>query len=822
MSRRPKKHSQAAAVAEPAAAGRISRDQLVELSVGVALVAATLLVFCPCFDHPFVNFDDEDYVTQNRHVEAGLTADSIRWAFTTFDCGNWHPLTWLSLQLDRELYGGLKAGGFHLTNVLLHAASTLLLFLVLNRLTSRVGRSAVVAALFALHPLHVEPVAWVAERKGVLSTLFWMLTLAAYLYYVRRPGVRRYLLVALALALGLMAKPMLVTLPFVLLLLDVWPLGRLRLSANYRSVIMEKLPLFALVLAWCVVAFLTQNRIKALPSLEAYPLDVRAWNALLAYVGYLGKTLWPTHLAVFYPHPGAAVSVAHALAAGLLLVVVTALVLGPGRRRLYLAVGWLWYLGTMLPMIGLVQIGHHGMADRYTYVPLIGLFLLLTWGAADLATALRLPRFLLIATATVVLCACAVLTWNQVGTWKSNVTLWEHALAVTEKNTTAHTNLGTHYHAQGRLDLAAKEFEAAVAIEPNLPQFRHNLANLLRDLGRREEAVAECRKAIELDPKQTMLHFNLGTMLLDLGRREEALAEFRETIQLDPTHPVPHYNLANLLRDFGRREEALAEFRKAIELDPDYAQPHVGLGNVLADLGRREEAIAEHRRAVALNPKNPVPRNNLATALQADGRLEEALAEYRIVLELGYTPAAPRLRACERLRALLPRLPGLIAGRDKPADDAERLAFADLCGQPFVGRYALAARLYADGSGADPVLAATAAAQAGCGQGQDAAGLDEGEKTKLRRQALSWLQAELTLWKEQARSASPEARAAVSQALRTWQRNAGLDGVRDPDALAKLPEAERDEWRKLWQDVENVLKVCSESPPRPLRVRGPG
>jgi Tfp pilus assembly protein PilF len=545
--------------------------------------------------------------------------------------------------------------------------------------------------------------------------------------------------------------------------------------------LLEKLPLFALVLAWSALAFVAQGHIKALPSLQAYPFEVRVWHALESYAVYLGKTLWPLHLAVYYPHPGAAVSVGWALAAGLLLAVLTALVLGPGRRRPYLAVGWLWYLGTLVPMIGLVQIGRQGMADRYTYVPLIGLFLMLTWGAADLATAWRLPRFYLAAVAGVVLAACAALAWSQLGTWKGDGELWEHALAVTEQNGMAHNGLGMHYFRQGRIDRAEKEFEKAVAADPEMPLFHHNLATLLREQGRGEQAAAECRKAVALNPQD----------------------------------PVPHLTLGNLLRDQGLGEEAVTEFHEVVRLDPDNGLAHGSLAIVLADLGRRDEALEEFRRASALDPQNGPAHLNLGMALQAQGRLEEAAAEYRRAAELRQPSALPQLRACERLRALRPRLDGLLARPDAPRDNAERLAFAELCGQPFEGRYALAARLYADAIRADPRLAndlgagnrfdaAAAAARAGCGQGQDAAGLDDPEKARLRRQALDWLRADLSLLTEEAHSDTPQARAAVGQRLRAWQRHAGLAGVRDPAGLARLPEAEGRAWQELWRDVEAV------------------
>jgi tetratricopeptide (TPR) repeat protein len=595
----------------------------------------------------------------------------------------------------------------------------------------------------------------------------------------------------LTFALGLLAKPMLVTLPFVLLLLDYWPLGRMngRFILHPSSFILrEKLPLFALALASCVVTFLAQRHGLAVAPLEAFPLAARLGNALLAYASYLGKTLWPMHLAVHYPHPGPAVSVAGAAAAGLLLAVLTALVLGPGRRRPYLAVGWLWFLGTLVPVIGLVQVGSQALADRYTYIPLIGLFLALTWGAADLAAAWRLPRPYLIATAALVLSACGALTWVQVGYWKSSLHLWERAAAVSETDGLAHLNLGDCYRARGMFADAGRAYARAAEFGPGRPEPHAKLATVLADLGRPEQAAAEYRRAIDLDPKAAWLHFNRGSLLVQLGRPEEAIAEFRAAGELDSASAWPHNNLGNLLRDQGRPEEALAEYRRAIDLDPDDALLHSNLGGLLQEVGRLEEALAEYRRA----------------------------------LELGDEQAWPRLRACEQLAALRARLPDLVVGRDRPADNAERLAFADLCRRPGERRYALAARLYADAFRADPRLAddlraahrfhaAGAAAAAGCGQGQDASGLDEPEKARLRRQALDWLRADLADWAKQARD--ERSRAAIQQALRNWERSADLAGVRDPATLAKLSAAEAQTWRQLWQEAATVLSRASDAVP---------
>jgi tetratricopeptide (TPR) repeat protein len=780
----------------------IRRGLRVELPVSLAIAAVTLLVYIPSFHFPFIVFDDAEYVSQNAHVQAGLSAEGVRWAFTTFDCGNWHPLTWLSLQLDCETYG-LNAGGFHATNVLLHTASTALLFLVLARLSASVWPSATVAALFALHPLHVESVVWVAERKDVLSTLFWMLTLAAYAYYVRRPGVGRYLLIVLALGLGLLAKPMLVTLPFVLLLLDFWPTRRLRIGlphqmkeeslagtpsppASFRWLLLEKVPLFVLVFASCVVTFQAQLHGQAVVPVGEFPIAARVGNALLSYVGYLGKTLWPVHLAVYYPVDRHAAPGVAALAAGLFLAVLTALTLGPGRRWPYLAVGWLWFLGTLVPVIGLVQVGGQAMADRYTYVPLVGLFLFLVWGVTDAARAWGLPHHYLTAMAVAALSACAVLTWVQEQHWDADQNLWEHAVNVTEKNYMAHINLGTCYWEQGRHTAARAEFEKAVAIDPEAP----------------------------------IAHFNLGSMLIKLGQLEEALAEFRTAMDLDPEVTVPPNTLGTLLQNLGRLEEAEIEYRRAIDLDPKDAFAYHYMGTALADLGRSKEARAALGQALALAPEDARLHADLGRALGEAGNLEESLAEYRTALQMGDEQARDLLQVTERLCALRMRLPRLIAGQDHAANNTERIAFAELCRQPSERRYALAASLLAEAFRTEPQLAndmraghrfkaASAAAAAGSGQGKDGAHLDETERARLRNEALNWLRAELAAYTRYAQGGTAEARAAVQRALRSWKRSALLAGVRDQAALANLPVLEQEAWKGLWQDVEVLLRKAS-------------
>jgi tetratricopeptide (TPR) repeat protein len=580
------------------------------------------------------------------------------------------------------------------------------------------------------------------------------------------------------------------------------------------------LPLLALALGCSIVTLRAQIHGEAAASLEAIPLDARIWNALLAYVGYMGKMLWPTDLAVFYPHPGQTVSVVQAIGAGVLLLLVTILVIGPGRRWPYLTVGWFWYLGTLVPVIGLVQVGSQAMADRYTYIPLIGLFLLLTWGVADLALAWRLSRSYLVAAAALLLSACAALTWHQVSYWQSDGDLWEHALSVTSRNAIAHNKLGMHYHRQGKLPRAEKELEKAVTVDPTLLVYRYNHAAVLQELGRLHEALAEYQRANTLNPDVAWAHTNMGNLLRTLGRLNEALAEYARSIALNPDESIPHYNLGVVQVELGRLGDAVDEYRRAVALDAASAPSHLGLAAALADLGHCEEAATEYRRAIDLNPRDAFAHARFGQFLQAEGRLEEALSEYRRAVELSDKQALALLRICERLSTLQARLPAVIAGRDHPASNEERLAFAELCRQRTERRYLLAARLYKEAFTADSRLgedlatayrfhAASAAAAAGCGQGQDAAQLEETEKLTLRNRALNWLQSDLDLWTNQAQSRAPQTRAAVRHALHSWLRDPGLSGIRDPVALAKLPTEECEAWQRLWRQVDILVAKVS-------------
>jgi tetratricopeptide (TPR) repeat protein len=576
------------------------------------LAVATLAVYSQLRTHQFVNFDDNLYVTDNPVVQEGLTLKGLSWAFTTTRTGNWHPLTWLSHMLDCQLFG-LNPAGPHLTNLAFHLANSLLLFLWLAYLTSSLGCSFMVAALFALHPMHVESVAWVAERKDVLSTCFWLLTMWAYVWQVQRPGWGRYLLILICFTLGLMAKPMLVTLPFVLLLVDYWPLGRLALpgpaaassppGVALRRLLWEKAPLFTLSALFCLITVYAQRNVGAFWSLKTLPFGARLANALAAYVSYLGQMFWPLHLAVAYPHAKDGLPLWQPLAAGLLLAGLSFLALRQARRQPYLPVGWFWYLGTLVPVIGLVQVGQQAMADRYTYVPFIGLFMALVWGTAALAARWRAPRFLLPVGAGVVLSALAVCTWVQAGYWRNSITLFGHTLQVTKENALAHTNLGIALAMRGRLDQAVAHYTEALRIKPDFAEVHYNLGVVLAAQGRLEQAKAQFIETLRLKPKIAEAHNGLGEILAAQGKIDQAKAQYTEALRLKPNLARARNNLGEVLADQGKVEEAIAQFKKAIEIQPDFPQAHLNLG--LALLARKDAAKAN----VSQKPRKIRPDN---------------------------------------------------------------------------------------------------------------------------------------------------------------------------------------------------------------------
>jgi len=615
------------------------------LLICVLLISVTLAVFWPVRNHEFLKYDDDTYVTRNRHIQSGLSWQGVRWAFTTGYASNWHPLVWLSHMLDCQLFG-VKAGAHHLTNVLFHIANTLLLFVVLERMTGRLWASAFVAAVFGLHPLHVESVAWIAERKDVLSTFFWMLTMWAYVRYAANPKPARYLLTLVLFALGLMAKPMLVTLPFVLLLLDYWPLERIR-KAQAGRLIWEKVPFFILSALSSIVTFLVQRSGGAVPGMESLSVKSRLGNAIVSYLGYIGKMIWPSRLAVLYPHPGGSLSMARVVVCGLILVLISICFIYAGRRRGYLVVGWLWYLGTLVPVIGLVQVGVQAMADRYTYIPLIGLFIIITWGACELTAKWPYRRIMLTVSAVAVLSAAIGSTSLQLRFWQNSITLFEHTLDVTSNNWLIHNNYANVLKRTGRVDEAIEHFYKALRIKPNSAEVHNNLGNALAKLGKIDEAIEHYSKALSLTPNFSEAHYNLASALAEQGRTDEAIAEYRQSLQLEPRNVDALSNLGFALAEKGSFDEAIEYYNKAIELEPDNVIAHGRLGLALAGQGKIDEAIKEFRIVLKARPDDVEMYYNVGVLLERQGKTDEAITQYRLALQIdpNETKARARLEA---------------------------------------------------------------------------------------------------------------------------------------------------------------------------------
>jgi Tfp pilus assembly protein PilF len=588
-----------------------------ELWVCLILVVTTLVAYWQVQHHGFVNYDDTQYVTNNPSVQDGLTVEGIIWAFTTGHVSNWHPLTWLSHMLDCHLYG-LSPGGHHLTNVLFHIANTVLLFFVFRFMTGALWRPAIVAALFALHPLHVESVAWVAERKDVLSTLFWLLTMFAYAWYVKRPGVSKCLVV-ITFALGLMAKPMLVTLPFVLLLIDYWPLRRFGVgvpsmgnSGKGRwNLVWEKWPLFLISAGSSIVTFLVQQRGLAVQPLELIPMGSRLANAVVSYASYIWKMVWPARLSVYYPHPLDSLTKWQILGAALLLVSISAVVLREIKRRPYLIVGWLWFLGTLVPVIGIVQVGGQAMADRYTYVPMIGLFIALTWGASDIVTVWPKTRSFLGVAVAVIISILAVRTSFQVRHWKNTTSLFGHALQVTIGNQLAHNQLGLALLKDGNTDEAIKHFSEALRITPQYVNAHVNLGNAFKDKEDFNRAAQQYRRALSFAPGHATARNNLGILMARQGRTEEAVAHFSQVLQRDPNNARTHNNMGIVLAKQGKLDDAIVHFSQVLRVDPNHVEAHYNLGIALARKGRLNEAAEHFSEAVRIRPDFTKAKNYL-------------------------------------------------------------------------------------------------------------------------------------------------------------------------------------------------------------------
>jgi tetratricopeptide (TPR) repeat protein len=614
------------------------------LGVCLFLSIIILAVYGQVGQHEFLNIDDPTYVTKNAFVKKGLTLDGLGWAFSleNKDKTYWHPLTWISHMLDVHLYG-MDAGRHLFTNVLLHIINSILLFSILRRMTHALWPSAIVASLFALHPLNIEAVAWVTERKSVLSTTFWMLTLGVYQFYAQRRTPARYLAVSAVFGLGLMAKPMLVTLPFVLLLLDYWPLERLRpdksddgdkISPILRRVL-EKLPLFLLSAGAVYVASLSLQRQGNFISLAAVPLNLRIGNALISCVKYIIKMILPLNLSVFYPYPER-LPLWQPAGALLILAGLSVLVIRHYRDRPYLLVGWLWYLGTLLPVLGLVQAGlWPAMADRFAYIPLIGLFIIVAWGGYELFSRYRNLKFGF-AAAAAILFSLMVATWMQLGHWRNSIAIFHQALRVDDSNPLAHNNLGVALRKRGRLSEAIAHYDAAIRLKPDYPAAHHNLGLALLRVGRFDEAVIHFRQAMQMKPADAAIKNGLKTALDAQREMNETIAAMQRALEKTPDDPLLHYRLANLCHRNRDTPKAIRHYKKALALRPDFKEALNDLAIVFAVNGDYENALAALKQMVTLQPDNPVHYYSMASVLARQNKVDESIDWLKRAIQRGF------------------------------------------------------------------------------------------------------------------------------------------------------------------------------------------
>ena len=645
--------------AETPAANAQTPNKKTSLWICVALAAITFAVFWQVTKFEFVNFDDTDFITANPQVQSGLNAKSIAWAFNlkTEVARNWHPITMLTHMLDVEIWK-MKPGGHHFDNLLLHVANTLLLFLLLKKMTGAIWRSAFVAALFALHPLHVESVAWMAERKDVLSTFFWLLTTWFYVEFARKPNAKNYALSLAAFALGLMSKPMLVTLPFTLLLLDFWPLKRI---SNFNSpisnppkapaqnpklktqnllwLVVEKIPFFILSAALCVITFSIQKKGGAMLISSYTSLSSRISNALISYLRYLGKMIWPENLAGLYLHSGGWPTALVTLAAVfLVLVSVAALLLA--RKRPYFFAGWFWFFGTLVPVIGIVQVGMQAMADRFTYVPLIGIFIALTWGAWEFAAARKISKMSLSVAGAVVLLACAVVTSVVLPNWKNSERLFTRMITATDKNYMAHYNLGNFYSRGENLEAAVTNYEAAIRYIPDYASAHNNLGGVLMRQRKFDDSIAHYKIAAKITPEPVQF-FNLANAYFNASRHAEAIETYQQALRMNPDYSDAKTNLAlaelafaNALVNTGKLTEAVAHYSAAAQNSPNPGEVYNGLGICFAMQNKMAEAAQQFETALALNPNDSGAHSNLGNALSAQNKFAEAIPHYLTALKI--------------------------------------------------------------------------------------------------------------------------------------------------------------------------------------------
>lgn len=613
----------------------------------LVLAAGTAILYWPVIGHQFIGYDDNEYLVQNWHIHSGVTWRAISWAFGSGYASNWHPLTWVSHMLDWQLYGANPAG-HHFTNLAIHAINSVLLFVLLQQMTRATWRSAFVAALFAWHPLHVESVAWAAERKDLLCAFFWILSLMTYTQYIRKKAVitesqrnpNLYYGLSLAFfALALMSKPMAVTLPCVLLLIDFWPLDRVSISTtadrqNLKVLILEKLPFFSFAVMASIITFKVQQAGGAVNSVANAPVALRLENAFVAYLRYVAKTIWPAHLAIPYPLDSHLPMVS-VLSAVLFFLVAGAAAFWLAKRAPYVMTGWFWFAGTLVPVIGIIQVGAQSMADRYTYIPSIGLFIVCVWGAVDLfSKAPQTARNVLAGAGAMVLVACLVLARHQLGYWQNGETLFRHAIAVTDRNYLAYSSLSTSLQEEGRVDEAIQCAVEAVKIQPDFPEGHYNLGTLFLNTGKTDEAIEQFEMALRQNPRFVDAQNNLGKAYQTEGKLDEAAAHLAAAHSYSPNDPEILYNVGSVLLMQSKLPEAAACFSEALRINPEYADAHGNLGVIMMRMGRSEEGTLEFAEKVRLKPKDPDARLNYGLALLDQNRPAEAAAQFSEALRL--------------------------------------------------------------------------------------------------------------------------------------------------------------------------------------------
>ena len=634
------------------------QKNLIPILICLALAILTVITFWSLKDCGFINLDDPLYVYENAYVQSGLNWNSIGQAFSSelAKVGHWHPLTWLSLMLDYQIFG-LNPHGYHLINLLFHVMNTILLFLILHRMTKTLWPSAFVAALFAIHPLHVESVAWITERKDVLSTFFWMLTMGAYSYYVEHPGFRRYCFVLLFFTLGLMAKSMLVTLPFVLLLLDYWPLQRFQeinpeqkiqaevfnLTPSVKEILevekladteykwsliypllLEKVPLFVLAVLSSIVTYIAAQSAGAVRFLKTLSLGARIENAFVSYIAYIGKMIWPSNLAVFYPHQ--LLLSWQVLGSVLLLITITVAVFMMVKRSPYLATGWLWYLGTLVPVIGILQAGSQAMADRYTYIPLIGLFIIVAWGVPDLLKKWNYRKEILWASSALVILCLSIITWAQVGYWQNSITLYDHTLKITDYNWPIYYCRGNAYSDLGNYRQAIEDLNRVIAIRPSYAEAYNNRGAAYKGFGNYRQAIEDFNKAIEIRPNYPEAYLNRGLAYVGLGNYRQAIEDLNRVIAIRPNYPEAYLNRGFAYNGLGNYRQAIEDFNRAIEIRPSYVEAYNNRGLVYGGLGNYRQAIEDYGRAIKIKP-------DYADAYYSRGNIYSMLGQYQLAIE---------------------------------------------------------------------------------------------------------------------------------------------------------------------------------------------